>query len=340
MQRHPLYPALQLITTVLADNGIRYALAGGTQLGAVRDGALIAHDYDFDLDVFVEDVPRLRSIASDLAPHGLALEEKWSAGVRLADGQRMTGPHSFASCIRVLWDGSRVGDLYVFTVFNDGIARRYDHATTTYYNPRTQNPAWYYEQLDIAELYGDPYPVMRDAKVVIENTYGPRWRTPIEPGSHGPGHHKNGGAVVGRIIEPAINHALNNGWDTDYGNCPPWPPPITHVNSMRARPWVIRNEPLVAITGGNQKLHPSPADVGLAQAMTLRNVAVRALHKAFDDAGVLTAERTDAELLATRRRLAATRQRLEAQHDKLRQLRRNPVAFGWRYGLSKLRQRS
>jgi hypothetical protein len=367
MGQHPLYPALKATAETLTDHGIRFLLAGGTQLGAVRDGALIGHDYDFDLDVFIDHPPpsdtagartspsriRLsdplfRRIAEDLERKGLGLEEKWIRGVRLADGQRMDNPESFASVIRVTQQGQQIGDLYLFTVFSDGIARRYDPVTTTYFNPRTQNPAWYCEQPDTAELYGDPYPVMRDAHVVCENIYGPQWQTPIAPGSHGPGRHKNGGAVVDRDLEPIIIHALRNGWDTDYSQCPQWPPPITHVNSMRARPWVVRNEPLVDITGGDRHhmLYPSPSDVGIAEAMALRNAAVRGLRKASDDTRVLEAERANAEAERANAeaeranaRLDASRQRLAEQHEKLRQIRRNPVAFGWRYGLRKIRWR-
>lgn len=352
MAQHPLYPALKATAAVLADHGIRFVLTGGTQLGAVRDGALIEHDYDFDLDVFIDHPPpsgtsptgatqkgiRLsdplfRQIAQDLGRSGLGLEEKWSKGVRLADGQRMDNPQSFASVIRVTQRGQRIGDLYLFTVFSDGIARRYDPDTTTYFNPRTQNPAWFFEQPDTVELYGDPYPVMRDAHVVCENIYGPQWQTPIAPGDHGPGRHKNGGAVVDRDLEPIINHAIRNGWDTDYSQCPLWPPPITHVNSMRARPWVVRNEPLVDITGGDRhhKLYPSPADVGIPEAMAMRNAAVRGLRKASEDTRILEAERAKVALDASRRRLAE-------QNLKLRQIRRNPLAFGVKYGLRKIRR--
>ena len=349
MSRHPLYHWLQCTTDILAENEIFYVLSSGTLLGAVRESALIGHDTDFDIEILAPDLPRLRGLQKDFAKYGLTLSDNMIRGIGIHDGTRATAARSFVSTVWVLHEGRHVGDIFVFTIFNDGLARRYDPNTRTFANPRHQHPAWYYEQLALADLYGDSYPIMRDAWMVLESMYGPEWTRPITPGEHGPGRHERGGAIRDRDLERVINHAIASGWDSDYSGCPIWPPTITHVNSNLARWWIIQNEPLVDLTGRVTERLPLslPGDVGIANAMSARNQAVRALRQATAAARVLESEaasREAAKLKEARRHLAEqqskleeTSRRLAEQQSKLRLLRRNPIAFLYRYAIRKLR---
>jgi phosphorylcholine metabolism protein LicD len=49
---HQLYKMMQMIDNVLVKNKIDYTVTGGTLLGLVRDGGIIPHDDDVDLDIF------------------------------------------------------------------------------------------------------------------------------------------------------------------------------------------------------------------------------------------------------------------------------------------------
>lgn len=235
--------AFEAVTARVEAAGIPYVLSGGTMLGAVRDAALIPHDPDFDLEFEREDEPRVRLLAGELATLGIELRSKRREGVRLRDGRPGPPGGCDASNLQVYADGRHVGDLLFFTVFDDGIARRYDPVTRTLYNPRMMIPAWYLEDPSAARIGDRQYPVVRDAALVLEVTYGPDWQRPIAPGDFTAGRNPRSGAVYDKPTERLIAHALDQGWDGDYRTRPTWPPKVTFVNSHAARRWVFRHEP-------------------------------------------------------------------------------------------------
>ncbi|TVP71165.1 MAG: hypothetical protein EA340_05005 [Nitriliruptor sp.] len=240
--------AFEAVTSRVETAGIPYVLSGGTLLGAVRDGALIPHDPDFDLEFDRDDEARVRALQDDLAALGIELRVKQRNGIGLADGRPGPDGGCHASNLQVYADGRHVGDLLFFTMFDDGIARRYDAATRTLYNPRMMIPAWYLEEPRTARIGTRSYPVVRDAALVLEVTYGPDWRRPIAPGDFTAGSNPRSGAVYDKPTERLIEHALAQGWDGDYRDRPSWPPRVTYVNSHAARRWVFRHEPELVST--------------------------------------------------------------------------------------------
>lgn len=127
-----IYDALCRTCDVLEILGVRYFIAGGTLLGAVRTGNLIPHDIDFDLDCFKEDEDRILASADMFARFGLRITRKMTmAAEDLWSGKRTSQP-LYASCLNVEYRGVMVGDIHIFTVFDDGIARRFDLGTGTY----------------------------------------------------------------------------------------------------------------------------------------------------------------------------------------------------------------
>jgi len=240
--------AFEAVTGRVEAEQIPYVLSGGTLLGAIRDGALIPHDPDFDLEFDLDDEDRVRALGADLARFGIEFRVKRRNGVRLADGRPGPDDGCHASNLQVYADGRHVGDLLFFTVFDDGIARRYDAATATLYNPRMMIPAWYLEEPRSAAIGTRSYPVVRDAELVLEVTYGPDWRQPIPPGGFTAGRNPRSGAMYDKPTERLVEHALTQGWDGDYRAQPSWPPVVTYVNSHAARRWVFRHEPELVST--------------------------------------------------------------------------------------------
>lgn len=67
---------LDVIDKVCRDNNLRYSLAYGTLLGAVRHGGFIPWDDDIDIMMPRGDYDRLKEIWSDAAPEGFILQDE------------------------------------------------------------------------------------------------------------------------------------------------------------------------------------------------------------------------------------------------------------------------
>jgi len=354
-EMHPLYAPFRTIARLLEEHDIHYVLSGGTMLGAVRDGAMIPHDGDFDFELLAEDRDRVLDLSDRFAAEGIELREKRRKGLRLDDGARSPEASCFASNIHIRIDGVHVGDMLLFTVFDDGIARRLDVETRTLFNPRTMIPAWYLEGTETASLYGDPYPVVRSPEVVLETIYGPGWVRPIAAGEFPAGQNSGSGAIFDKPTEQLIRHALDQGWDGDYSDRPHWPGPVTYVNSQAARRWVRRHEPEL-LEGGTHLLDAERMARIRAESSDfrayheLRLLLIDGVKAGNSGRGQLAAEQRaelererDAltERLAQReRRVETLEQRLEAERDKLRALRRRPVRTVLSYGRQQLTRRA
>lgn len=357
-QIHHLYPAFRTIARLLEEHGIHYVLSGGTMLGAVRDGAMIPHDKDFDFELLAEDRARVLALSDRFAAEGIELREKRRRGLRLDDGSRSPDASCFASNIHVRVDGVHVGDMLLFTVFDDGIARRLDTATETLFNPRTMIPAWYLEGSETTSLYGDPYPVVRSPEVVLETIYGPGWVRPIAAGEFPPGQNAGSGAIFDKPTERLIRHALDQGWDGQYHDRPHWPGTVTYVNSQAARRWVRRHEPEL-LEGGEQLLDADrmariraassdfrayhelrlllidgvqAGEVGHRQLAAERHVGLQGERDGLRD----QLRRAQERLARRERRIEVLEERLEAERVKLRALRRRPVRTVLGYARGKL----
>jgi hypothetical protein len=240
----------QVVTTIeymhrrLRASGIWHCLAYGTLLGAIRQGDVIPWDYDFDMFVRPSDVPRLLALNTDLAGDGYRIDVVPLDGSRLAinplgiDG-------AFSGHMAVMHHGERCGDLFVFTLFNDGVLRRFDVERGVYWVPHNAFPHYFVERLDAAFVRGVDYPVPQRADVLLAGLYGEDWREPYRAVLQG-GASRDGMTIHAHRYEPKLRReiawCLAQGWDqSQYRHELRWPRPVRAAGPIGPTPRTADN---------------------------------------------------------------------------------------------------
>lgn len=232
---------LAKVHDLLASHGIWHALAYGSLLGAVREGDVLAWDYDFDLFIRPEDVPRIVGLNRKPNPHGLTFKTVYQDATYLAVNPGRVA--SFWTSAVVVQEHRRsVGDLYAFTLFRDGVLRRFDMRNGAYYYPHSSFPHYFVDELDEATVRGARYPIPRRAEQWLAGNYGADWRTPYRAVRQG-GDLRPGSTVYGDRYEPKLSREIAwceaQCWDrTRYVSAPPWPQPIRAAGPTGLTPGV------------------------------------------------------------------------------------------------------
>lgn len=245
---HPLFPYFRNLCRLLESHGISYFLAGGTLLGAVRDGNLIAHDYDFDIDCLMDDRERILALDDELAAINLKVKHRFYPAEKMVavNDEVRPGEERSLSSLKVIEakTGKVLGDIYLFTIFRDGIARRHDLATGAYCNAKMSLPAWYYEAGVPLTVGGETFSAPRDPELLAEKIYGPDWRTPLKSGEFAGERTKSSGSVLDADRERLVWNALQKGWDGDYSDKESWPPTRGFVINKQSVTWAKAHEPM------------------------------------------------------------------------------------------------
>lgn len=217
---------LRYVAGLLERHGINYSITYGTLLGAVRDGDIIAWDHDFDLQVGPGHMFDVLALNDLIAADGFRFQPTRLSGQTLAmnPGQVST----FWNCALGIWfRGSKVGDIYIFFPFADGVLRRFDFETNTYWCPHSSFPAWFIEQQSRVRLRGRDYPTFRAPEQFLAGVYGDDWRTPYKAPMQG-GEQRADTTTHGDRYLPKLRAewqwCLAQGWDyTRYAASPRWP---------------------------------------------------------------------------------------------------------------------
>lgn len=242
---HPLFDHLSAVCELLSKHKIPYYLAGGTLLGAVRENGLIQHDTDFDIDCMAEDEERIFALEDQFRELGLTIHHKVRPTPLVALNGLVPTDAGIRSCrcIKISEKGKPVGDIYPFQRFSDGISRRYDFATATYYNAKMSLPTWFYDNPQKVSVYGKTFTTVCAPEKVCEKIYGSDWQTPLARGQYKKGRNKGSGSVFDADIESLIEYAISRGWNSDYSKFPEWPQEVKFTNSKASLRWITKHEP-------------------------------------------------------------------------------------------------
>ena len=217
--------ALDDLHQVLDRHGIWHCLTYGTLLGATRGADIISWDYDFDLFVKPKEIGLLQDALSD-APAGLTVAPAILDGSALAvNVDRLAS--FWGSHLKCYKNGEPVGDLYAFTLFDDGVLRRFDVSSDAYWCPHSSFPHFFVESLSEATIRGRRYPAPQHAEHFLAGVYGDDWRTPYQAVMQG-GAPRAGTTTHGDRYEPKlaaeVAWCLERGWDRSrYRGEPAWP---------------------------------------------------------------------------------------------------------------------
>ncbi|HWI16856.1 MAG TPA: LicD family protein [Vicinamibacterales bacterium] len=220
--------ALEELHQLLDRHGIWHCVTYGTLLGAVRDGDIIPWDYDFDIFIRPTDIPAIEAALAD-APHGFTIEPAILDGASLAvNPDRLRS--FWGSHFKCYKDGVAVGDAYAFSLFDDGVLRRFDVAQDTYWCPHSSFPHFFVQALDSVSIRGRQYPAPRHSEKFLAGVYGEDWRTPYRAPMQG-GEPREGTTTHGDRYEPKlaaeVQWCVELGWDrSSYSGELHWPRPI------------------------------------------------------------------------------------------------------------------
>ncbi len=142
-----------LIFKRLADKaGLRFSLAYGTLLGAIREHGFIPHDEDIDLAILQEDIETFKNLLWDLREEGFEV-------------MRFDRRNSLCSIIR---KGEYI-DIYIFRKLCDGVREFNGEAILEKY----------LTDLEEIDFQGSKFLIAREAADFCLFEYGESWQTPI-----------------------------------------------------------------------------------------------------------------------------------------------------------------
>ena len=218
---------LSMVADSLEAAGVSYRLCYGTLLGALRDGDIIPWDDDFDILVSPSDIPailamgrlgELRVAPTFHPPNFLAYRDA-----------SLVSP--FSTCALGLFLGRvKVGDIFWFTLFNDGVLRRWSVRDRVYWCPRSSFPHYFLQEKREVTIRGRVYPGIGHTEAHLAGVYGDDWMVPYVVAKNG-GQIRPGTTIYGDRYEPVLKSQIEwcvaRGWDQSaYADFPAWPQPV------------------------------------------------------------------------------------------------------------------
>ncbi len=237
-----LFSSLCAVKDIFEAIKVPYVLSGGTLLGAVREGDLIAGDTDWDIEILETHAGIILENAAMFEARGMRLEFPTTLElVSLSDGRtpvRVTGCEIIKVHDPAL---GFLGDLFVQTLFSDGILRRINRAAGAYFNPKMAFAYWFFENATTCRIRGQAFRCPAEPELMLERIYGPNWRIPLSRHTSVTGLN-HAGAVVNARVEAYSRHAMMQGWVPRYADAPAWPHPVSCTYAGSSAWWIAAHE--------------------------------------------------------------------------------------------------
>jgi len=234
-----IFRHLSYVARVLREADLWHCAVYGTLLGGLREGDVIPWDDDFDFLVRPRDVPELLALDERIAADGYAFRSRVRPSRILA--VRSEGLEKFwDGSISVFHDDQKVGDLYCFTLCEDGVLRRLDVERGVYWVPRSSFPAWFVEARGTVRVRDLELPAPRDAEKFLAGVYGEDWHTPYRAPRQG-GKPRKGATIHGDRYAPKLHAELAwcraRGFDASrYRDALRWPRPLRGAGPIGPTP--------------------------------------------------------------------------------------------------------
>lgn len=240
-----LFQVLKLVTDKMLAVGMRYTISGGTLLGCIRESQLIPYDKDIDIDILRSDCPRLLEILRDLDSFGISLLPD---NIKIDSKQCLDYFKDPPPIIGVRHAGIKLGDIYVFSLFRDGIVRLVGRRLKII-NPKMSLPIWFYDRPESHEINGYKFLTPSHPAFLLERLYGSDWTVPKDYSTvdRVVGRHSTSGALFDVSLESAVLFALRHGWTGNYDSFPAFTNEYTPQTGVSAastygETWLRRHE--------------------------------------------------------------------------------------------------
>ncbi len=237
MQLERVESALQTTHELLEAAGIWHCVTYGTLLGAVRGGALIPWDHDFDF--FIRPADLARVLALDGSADGLRFLRTTKPAAALALGSGRVATFD-AMRVAVFSDDTHLGDLFAPSLFADGVLRIYDFGNEVNWTPHSSFPHFFVETLSTVQIGEREYPGVGHPEQFLAGVYGDDWRTPYRSAIDG-GDLRTGSTTHGDTYEPKLAGEIAwceaRGWRRDrYAGLPAWPRTVAGAGPVGPTP--------------------------------------------------------------------------------------------------------
>jgi len=276
--RDELFSSLCKVHRIFDLIGVQSVITGGTLLGAVRNGDLLPNDSDWDVEVIDSDVETILGHRDLFEADGLILKFPITCRM-LTFPDRKPSANEVERRIIEVYDTQGVfhGDIFIHTLFSDGILRRFNLSENAYFNAKMTFPYWFIENRRKIQIRNRLFFCPAEPELMVARIYGPRWKTPFI--KHGPKikGYNYAGAYLNAPIEPGLCHALSVGWVPYYPDRPTWPRAIALIDNNTTHSWIRRHEHLDLENRYNLSFPPEQLNARLVAQLRIQVTELKRL---------------------------------------------------------------
>lgn len=242
-----IFKHLQYINKLFIKHNISHWLVYGTLLGSIRQNDIIPYDHDFDLGIKHEDHKKVFELNTQIINDGYNFEMANGAVYSLENIKKIE--MKWRVSYKICYNKESVGDLYIYSKFDDGYYRRYDIEENIYFWPNSTLPSYFFDNLTTSTVRDISFPSPMNSLLLLEHWYGPMWITPIKASSQDGDNHEDYdyyGNYKYSTLEN-LNVKLKEKLDKENTDitinkpnisklCVKWISPINHID------WIVENE--------------------------------------------------------------------------------------------------